>query len=353
MKFDFLLCGSPDDAFYAQFSMFRKSLDALGGAYRDARLVVVFGAGREIPLPVRWEPYFDRIEIVWADCDEYRRVETFAQSDLRFELIRPGADVAFICDADTLMMSAFPQEFLSEMVRAPFIGAVIAHYPFPIDFAGDDLQRKSFDSIARALTQRWPRVHATVMRRFPFLRRFLPILPGMHTDDVWEILGRRFLDRSPDMSFGYTLQPEGQRLRCPFYINYGFLAGTPSLLATLYDELRVMQPEIATTVGESVGFYGQTAIALVVDKLGLRRRALPMRFNYPNDPIADQMYPDEMADIVLLHYLRTELFDRHRVFSIEKEFERFLSLDLAGSNRSFQHRARAITGGAFPFSRAV
>ncbi len=352
MKFDFLLCGSPDDAFYSQFSLFRRSLDALGGDYRDARLVGVFGAAREVPLPERWKRYFDRIEIAWADCDEYRRVETYAQGDLRYELVRPDADLAFLCDADTLMLRPFPDDFLAGMTQQPAISAVIAHYPLPIGFTQEELGKLSVDSVARSLIARWPSVYDAAMR-FPGLRRYLPLTAETKSDDVWEILGRDILGRSPDMAFGYTLQTPESRQACPFYVNYGFVAGTPAMLVALHGELRRMQPHLAERIGKSVGFYGQAAIALAVQKLGLPHRALPMRFNYPNDPLADRLYPEELANVVLLHYLRTTHFDRHRIFSIEEEFRRFLSLDLSGSDRVFQQYVRELTGGTFPFSGAV
>ena len=39
--------------------------------------------------------------------------------------------------------------------------------------------------------------------------------------------------------------------------------------------------------------------------------ALPMRFNFPNDPRAEEILSrEELADVAIFHYLRTSLFDR-------------------------------------------
>ena len=39
-----------------------------------------------------------------------------------------------------------------------------------------------------------------------------------------------------------------------------------------------------------------------------------MRYNFPNDPIAERMYPDDLANVVVYHYLRTAAFNRHEIF---------------------------------------
>ena len=74
-----------------------------------------------------------------------------------------------------------------------------------------------------------------------------------------------------------------------------------------------------------------------------------MRYNFPNDRCADRLHADEMAEIVLLHYLRTQHFDRHRIFVNAEELDRFLALDLVGSDRLFQEHVRGVTGGVYPF----
>ena len=78
-----------------------------------------------------------------------------------------------------------------------------------------------------------------------------------------------------------------------------------------------------------------------------------MRYNFPNDPIADGKYSSEIGQLCLIHYLRTELFDRHKIFASADAFEAFMGLQLGGSNRIFQDRVREITGGIYPFASSA
>jgi hypothetical protein len=60
-------------------------------------------------------------------------------------------------------------------------------------------------------------------------------------------LGNAFLGRPTSCSAEYTLLEGTSDNRCPFYVNYGFLAGPAELLARLYQGLLEMQPEVETT----------------------------------------------------------------------------------------------------------
>ncbi len=126
MKLDFIIPASPIPAFFSQIAMFRRSLDRLGGFYRDARLVAVFGDSIRTPLPVAWRPHFERIDVAWADPAEFARSSYRAQGAYRFEVMRPDADIAILCDADTIMMRPFGREVL-DIAGTDAIGGVIAH----------------------------------------------------------------------------------------------------------------------------------------------------------------------------------------------------------------------------------
>ena len=74
-----------------------------------------------------------------------------------------------------------------------------------------------------------------------------------------------------------------------------------------------------------------------------------MRFNFPNDRSADRLHAAELDRVVLIHYLRHEIFDRHRIFDQPAAFDQFLSMTLEGSDRVFQDRVAQITDGRYPF----
>jgi hypothetical protein len=125
------------------------------------------------------------------------------------------------------------------------------------------------------------------------------------------------------------------------------LIGTPSLLSEFYQREKCLRSKV---ISETNSWWcAQLSLALTCADSGLPTRALPMRYNFPNDPLADRMYSYEMENIVFLHYLRTDLFDRHKIFTSNKEFNSFLSLELQGSNRIMQNHVYDVTQGKYPF----
>jgi len=97
-------------------------------------------------------------------------------------------------------------------------------------------------------------------------------------------------------------------------------------------------------------FSGQVALTLAIADAGVSTWALPMRYNFPNDPIAAQMYPDELASVVVYHYLRTAAFNRHEIFVDATRYAQFLDAPLSGVDRCFRDAAKAIAGPTYPFS---
>jgi hypothetical protein len=96
-------------------------------------------------------------------------------------------------------------------------------------------------------------------------------------------------------------------------------------------------------------FSGQVALTLAIADAGVSTWALPMRYNFPNDPVAERLYPDELAHVVVYHYLRTAEFDRHEIFVDSTRYARFLDAPLSGVNRTFRHAVREIAGPSYPF----
>jgi hypothetical protein len=97
-------------------------------------------------------------------------------------------------------------------------------------------------------------------------------------------------------------------------------------------------------------FSGQVALTLAIAATRSKAWALPMRYNFPNDPIAEQMYPEELNAVTVFHYLRTSVFDRQQIFVSAEQYEKFLGRSLEGVNRRFQEAVRAIVGERYPFS---
>lgn len=226
------------------------------------------------------------------------------------------------------LVRPLPDDILDDAVKAPSILGVPAHRPFSMRAGADSMFPIRVDGKSSPQVERLP--------------------ADTPADLAWDKIGATILGRPPKRTLRYTLLDRSAGARCPFYINYGFLAGPPKLLMDLYRGLCELHGPIAGLIGN--GFYGQVAIAMTVEKFDLPWRALPLRFNFPNDRIADKLHPDDLAEVVLLHYLRTSRFDRHLVFAEKDAFDAFISRVLIGSDRVFQEHVWRITRGKFPFS---
>jgi hypothetical protein len=304
-KLDFLLCGSPTDAFFSQMAFFRICLNAAGDAFRDARLVCVFENLDEAYLPPNWRGCFDAIEVEWVRTVAGENPGYRAQHNRRFEVVRDSADLAFMCDADVALVRPC-HDLIHRLLVQPALAGVIAHYHFsaPHDELGDP-------------------------------------------DAIWPKLARDFLGKPIDRSYSYTLARTPAPNTAPFYINYGMLAGPPDLMRAAFERDRQLRGPVEEIVGEF--FSAQVSLALACADVEIPTLALPMRYNFPNDRIADERYPGELENVVFLHYLRTRNFDRSRIVSNRDEFDRFLGLELAGSDAVFRDHVVAITHGRYPF----
>ncbi|MFT3988288.1 hypothetical protein [Aestuariivirga sp.] len=314
MKLEFLMCGNHTDAFLSQAAMYRMMLDSHGGDHARARLVLCVGGPSREALPARFRRAFENIDLIWAGLEEYAERGDYAQSDLIYRVLDETADLSVICDADTMLVRPLPEDYLKEMQRGPALTGCIAHYQPPL---------KDF--------------------------RVPPPPAIASVEALWQILGERLLGHGIETPYRYTLKkkPEDVPGLCPFYINLGFFAGPPKMLKAFHAEHQKIVPVVRGILDNM--FYEQLSVPYAAARAELATRALPMRFNFPNDPIADRMHPDELRQAVNVHYLRTTLFDRHRIFATAEDFAAFLALHLEGSNKVFRDAIAHVTGSHYPF----
>jgi hypothetical protein len=289
--------------------MFRRSLDALGGMYREASVVVTFGSDAGPALATgRWEPQFERISTHHVtstsdgDASDYS-----AQIDQRWLNVDDDCDFVIFADADTMVLRPF-DDLIEGLSRQPAVAGVIAHYPFP--------QR-----------------------------------PGERPDIKWRELTARFVGPPVDHSYAHTLvspdAPNAIRL-CPFYVNFGFVVIPRQLLSTVRSSYLDIRPQVSHQLATPY-FGAQVALTLAIHRTGVPRRALDLKYNFPNDPKAEAMHPGSLSDLRVIHYLRTTHFDRQRIFGSRRAFDEFLGLQLQGSENVFQEHVRALTDAEYPF----
>jgi len=157
-----------------------------------------------------------------------------------------------------------------------------------------------------------------------------------------------------EFSFSHTLMPPeapAELRLTPFYVNGGVVFFSRKAFAGVAAEYLPIRPRLMSRMADG-DFAGQAAVTLAIAASGARTAPLPMRYNFPNDPIAEQLYPAELASALIFHYLRTDAFDRQQIFASPEGYAKFLSLPLSGSNRVFQQHVRRVIGAAYPFPRA-
>jgi len=309
-RLDFLVAASPTPAMLSQILFFRMCLNALGGPYADARLVATLGDHDAETLPGNWRRYFDKIDVEWAHAPGATNPLHRAQHDRRFEVIRPDADIAIICDADVALMRPF-DNLISKLVSQPALAGVIAHYPFDL-----------------ASGQSVP-----ISERSP--------------EKDWCDLSQKYIGKPIECSYPFTLMDPASKFRAPFYVNYGVVIGTPEIFTEFYKHDLRIRDLLSAEVGDWWG--PQISLALAVADINLPCKTLPMRYNFPNDPMADKLYPDELESVIFMHYLRHTLFDRNLIFSDATAFDAFIARDLSGSDEVFRSFVERLTGGYYPF----
>lgn len=304
----FSIPASPTDAFCSQVGMFRMALDSLGGMYESAHIVVTLGDENWRALPERWPRLFgSKVELRWAEQAAYRLQGYAATTEARWNNDYDQFDIVVFCDADTMLVRQI-DDLVTAWLQAPAVMGVIAHYPFPMD-----------------QTER--------------------------NDELWLELGRSIVGRTINLGYRYSLLPDAsaeQPMACPFHLNYGFVVMSPQFIRTMRETYLSIRPRIAARI-KAPYFAGQIALTLSITAHDIPARELGMRYNFPNDPIAEELHPNELQDVRLVHYLRTDRFDRHLIFATAQGFYDFLGLALEGSNKIFQDRVRQLTGGRYPF----
>lgn len=287
--------------------MFRRSLDRLGGIYQRADVVAVFGGSVVEELPERWQPHFERITVRHASPADFKVDSYRAQGDARWKCAPAGSDIAIMADADTMILRPI-DDLLSRLIESPAIAGTIAHYPFPQ-------------------------------------------FPGETPRDKWASLARDWAGRDMPLTYVHSLtrQTDPPWFReCPFYINFGFVLVPRQLLDPLGSTYRSLTEHIPPALKDP--FYGaQVALTLAIYKHDLARYAFDIKYNFPNDPVAEELHASSLADIRVIHYLRTDQFDRNQIFATRQAFDSFLALPLTGSSLILQDHVRRIAGGQYPF----
>ena len=321
-----LIAASPTRAFFSQLAAFSLALRKITWSRWEPRVQVYFGGECDSAAYADWLPHLREIDVSWVSDARFAREGDWAQSDDVFRFAPRDVDVLLAMDADTLPVASL-ETVLDRVLETGSVAGTLAHYPTTL--------RHTFDVAASAFSLQ--------LAASPF--------PDRSVRDSWERLAQGLLDVPVEFGFCHSLMGPGtadEHRVAPFYLNFGvvfFPSGSFDDVARQY--LR-MRPIVAERLDEPV-FSGQVALTLAVTAARVRTWALPMRYNFPNDPVAERMYPEDLAQVAVFHYLRTGQFDRHTIFTSREAYHRFLGLQLTGVDLRFQESVRKTIGSDYPF----
>jgi hypothetical protein len=291
---------SPTPDFFRRIHFMAASLRRLEGTVGPYVLVVCVGGDEEPGDLYAAQPWSRIYPLVWhwADRERFQRDSFWETSREIFRQPTRGRFV--VCaDADVLFMEDF-SDLLHDLEREPAVTGVIAHTP---PFQNDQF----------AKTWRW-------------------LSAGYHTPPPsfdYEHTG-----------WGFMVQWETLRFSPP-YFNFGMVAAPAGLMETIGTEIEKADNFVSANLDTFFRF--QIALTLTIQKHGLPVCALPLRYNFPNDPGFDARYPEELSDVRMLHYLRCEIIHRERDFRTLNSVASLIARqDLAGSNEVFRRRVAEL-----------
>jgi hypothetical protein len=131
------------------------------------------------------------------------------------------------------------------------------------------------------------------------------------------------------------------RRYAPAYLNLGMLAAP----ATTMRRLGTVMYESMAAVDRYVEshFRCQLAVTLAIARTDCAWSALPVQWNFPNDERFRARFPDDAADIRVLHYLRDDEVDRAVEFgSPEGVADLLARRDLSPVNELLRCRVAAV-----------
>jgi hypothetical protein len=300
---EILIPASPVPAFFSQIAAFSWALQRLRWSRWRPRLRVAMGGDVDTAALERWLPFLSDVEIVLLRRSQSLREGIWAQYDSLYQMASSDADVVLRMDADTLPIGDF-EDVLDRVVETGCVAGVIEHHPFS-----------------------------------------KPV--GLARSEDWQRLAAEFIGRPIDLAFRYTLLPNPE-WPAPFYLNDGAVFCSEKIFPELSRAYLRLRPQLMHRLGQSY-FAGQVGFALAVAEVGAPSWALPIRYNFPNDQRAVSLHEDELARVTIFHYLRTEKYDRHKIFRSAAEYDSFINLPLTGVDAVFQQKVREIFGSDYPF----
>jgi Glycosyltransferase 61 len=312
-KVTFLVPASATAGFLSQIAALQLALRRLPWTRWQADIVACIGdrPGLEATLQLsRWLPYLDDVTVI-LPRERATDGGYDGQIDELYRAAPADADVLVRADADTLPVATL-EPLLDFVLERSAIAGVTAHYRFPAP-------------------------------------------PGVGNREAWDALAQGFLAEPLRFEHSYALvtpDVSQEEQACPFYLNDGFVVFAREYFdrfAPLYLDTR---PSVADRLVNPY-YAGQIALALSAARIPLPSVALPLRFNFPNLPVAVDQHPEELASAVVFHYLNEDQVDRQKIFRWRETYAVFLERPLHPANARFRDSVRVLFGEEYPFEHPL
>lgn len=299
---------SPIEHFFNRVRFIALSIRSLGGRYAGTVTRVAVGADEE-PYDLHKRLPWSRdlgIDWYWVDRDEFLSWKSSGNpyTATIIHRFRPPftADNVLALDHDVIALRPFDD--LIELIETrPSVAGVMAHVtPFPSPDPTDH--------------DRWWR------ELYSFMKLPSPDFAHEHS------------------GFG-IMEIRPQRRFSPAYLNSGVVLAP----APLFEKLWPSYLEATNALGSIMQSYSfdQISFTLALAKEQLPYSLLPLRFNFPNDPLFDKAYAHELDDARFLHFLRTSVIDRTSSFqNLSAISDLAHRSDLTGSNELFRRRIEEL-----------
>jgi hypothetical protein len=287
---------SPTPDFFRRVHCMAASLRQLGGMAAEHQIAVFVGGDEEPRDLYEILPWSQNYPIVWrwVAREAFRRHNYWETSH---EVFRHQSRARYVmcADADVIFVHDF-SDLLTKLEHAPAVAGVIAHVSPFAKTAPREMWQRLCDSYS------------------------VPVPPSVHEHTGWGFM-------ATDPQYRYT----------PVYFNFGMVLAPREMMEKISVEMATADNLVDSQF--QTFFRFQIALTLAIQKQQLPAIALPLRYNFPNDPRFDKRYPDELADIRILHYLRCEIIHRERDFASLANLAALVRRrDLIGSNEVLRRR---------------
>ncbi len=308
-KVCFLIPASPTRGFFSQIAAFCAALTKLHWSRWEPSVLVCLGDEPQPGALEEWRTPLREAALIFAPRSQWTAIpHYYAQIDGLFRWAPVDADALVRMDADTLPVGDL-EDVLDHVAETSSIAGVMAHFTFPVS-------------------------------------------PGMNSREAWLHAADGLIAAPLDFRYSYSLtnaSERGENRIAPFYLNDGVVFFAKAIFREYSERYLNLRPKLMERLRYPY-FSGQVALALAVAEMKAHTCALPMRYNFPNDERATKKFPEELEGVKIFHYLRTEDFDRQRIFADAENYEEFLQMPLGGANKVFQDTVRQLLGAEFPFA---